>query len=111
MKRRRPKYGVGALTQFDWKSPMRSLRTMGLLLLCCGMFLTACQSRTVTKLMPPPSPGLPANLTQCQGGPERPPASSTQRAAAMIILDLEEALADCKRKLEAIKSLMGTSEG
>jgi hypothetical protein len=28
-----------------------------------------------------------------------------------VIVDFEEALADCKRKLEAIKALVGSSEG
>lgn len=81
---------------------MPNLKMMALSLACCAAFLTACQSSTVTKLAQiPPSPA-PVALTTCQDGPERPPLEATQKAVALILVDFQEALADCKRKLAAL---------
>ena len=81
---------------------MRSLKTTAPLLLCCGMLLTGCQSPTVTKLTQVPPAPLPAELTTWQESPEKPPPDATQKTAALILTDFQEALADCRRKLEAV---------
>jgi hypothetical protein len=45
-------------------------------------------------------------MLTCQEGPTRPPPQATQKDAALVVLDLEEALSDCKAKLSAIGKIM-----
>ena len=60
----------------------------------------------MTRMVLAPSPAPPANLTVCLDGPNEPGSKATQRDAALVILDFEEALADCKRKVTALVSIM-----
>lgn len=84
---------------------MRTRAKMALWLVCCAGCLTACQSRPSIRAIAPAPLVVPGNLTTCTEAPARPGPEATQRDAALIVIDLTEALADCKRKLAAIVDL------
>jgi hypothetical protein len=50
-------------------------------------------------------PEVPASLLSCQPEPE-PPESGTQRDVARFVLDLAEAGADCRGKLNAVRGML-----
>ena len=84
---------------------MRPRKMTARLLLFCATFLTGCQSpRNPPQLIAVRS-DVPPYLLACQEGPKRPDHEATQRDAALVIIDFEEALEDCKAKLIALRAL------
>lgn len=59
--------------------------------------LSAC-----TKTIIQPAP-IPAALTTCQRAPTKPTGDYTQRDVASYVVDLAEAGADCRAKVDALR--------
>lgn len=87
---------------------MRGTKAMAPLLLSCGMFLTGCQSQRCPPQLIEMHQHVPLYLFSCQDGPARPAPEATQRDAALVIVDYQEALGDCKARLDALRMLFAS---
>ena len=86
---------------------MRHNLTMVPWLLYCGASLTACQNQAVLpKLVELPPPAVPQRLLERCASPTRPPPGATQRDAALVITDFQEALAACNADKDAIAEIV-----
>jgi hypothetical protein len=90
---------------------MRMPKMMARLLLCYAMLLTGCQSPRHPPQLIALRRDVPPYLLDCQEGPKRPGPEATQRDAALVIIDYEEALEDCKAKLVALRALFDFAPG
>ncbi len=88
---------------------MRTLRRTALSLLSYGVLLTGCQVHPTPVRLTQVRVPVPAALLRCQNQPLRPGPEATQRDAALVILDLQEALEDCKINLAAVAELIGNN--
>jgi hypothetical protein len=84
---------------------------MARLLLSCAALLTGCQNPRSPPQLIAVRHDIPPYLLDCQEGPTRPGPEATQRDAALVIIDYEEALEDCKAKLTALRALFDFASG
>ncbi len=92
----------------DGRWQMRGKKMTGPLLLYCGVFLTGCQSQRSPPQLIEIHQHTPLYLFSCQDGPTRPAPEATQRDAALVIIDYQEALGDCKARLDALRMLFAS---
>jgi len=73
-------------------------RVILIIALCVG--LTACGKPDPIEIGPS---SLPESLMNCKDAPQKPAGDYTQRDVGAYIVDLHEAHADCKTRLDAVR--------
>ena len=88
---------------------MPHLLKTGLLLTSCvalSLALTACKTTTVNRDVRVISPDVPADLLDCAVRPDKPFGQFTQKDVSRYLVKLEDAHADCKGNLGAVKKIV-----
>lgn len=83
-----------------------ALPTLGILVLL-GLILGGCAKPSPA--IEVAGPTVPDQLLTCRDEPT-PPATGTQRAVALYVIDLAEAGDDCRAKLGAVRSIVRPPE-
>ncbi len=84
------------------------IKTVVLLMFCVAqsLVLTACKTTTVNRDVRVISPDVPADLLDCAVRPDKPFGQFTQKDVSRYLVKLEDAHADCKGNLGAVKKIV-----
>lgn len=68
--------------------------------------LTACKTTTIQRHVEVIAPDVPADILDCAVRPDKPFGQFTQKDVSRYLVKLEDAHADCKGNLGAVKKIV-----